>query len=517
MRSMPRWCMVGLLALVMPGCLFSEDDVQKPSSRLTKAEAAQKMKDDPLAPDYCSIYSWYQDDVCDDFCREPDPKCPVTETKCSATSTCPSGQFCDIAAGLCASSDQSGTCKPKPQDCDADFAPVCGCDGKTYSNACEAQNAGVAVEKTGECEPVSEDCQPDECGPAPGLPNMLCPDGQSMSGPTGRCLKDEAGTCSWEILTCPAEETCGGITGKQCADGYTCVTDDGMCQVADAGGVCRIKTDACPDIYKPVCGCDGKTYGNRCEAAAAGAAIDKEGECATTGATCGGKIGTLCAKEEYCQYKPEDMCGTADQTGTCSPKPELCDKKLAPVCGCDGKTYDNACFAALSGISVASEGACEQEKVCGGIAGISCGSRSEYCAYPQGTCNVADRQGTCQPRPLTCPASRTKVCGCDGKTYDGECEAIQAGVSVDYEGACGTQRTCTSRTATTACLRGEVCYYDEGTCNSLSKPGVCIIPPTLCPRIYKPVCGCDGKTYSNDCEAKAANVAVSTQGACRSL
>jgi hypothetical protein len=33
--------------------------------------------------------------------------------------------------------------------------------------------------------------------------------------------------------------------------------------------------------------------------------------------------------------------------------------------------------------------------------------------------------------------------------------------------------------------------------------------------IWKPVCGCDGKSYSNNCEAAAAGVSIHYDGACR--
>ena len=40
---------------------------------------------------------------------------------------------------------------PEPVMCTADWRPVCGCDGKTYSNACNARAAGVTRYEEGEC------------------------------------------------------------------------------------------------------------------------------------------------------------------------------------------------------------------------------------------------------------------------------------------------------------------------------------------------------------------------------
>jgi hypothetical protein len=73
---------------------------------------------------------------------------------------------------------------------------------------------------------------------------------------------------------------CGGFAGFQCETGLTCHMEAGSCKrIADAAGVCRKKPQACPMIYQPVCGCDGKTHGNACQASGAGVSVAAQGEC----------------------------------------------------------------------------------------------------------------------------------------------------------------------------------------------------------------------------------------------
>lgn len=83
------------------------------------------------------------------------------------------------------------------------------------------------------------------------------------------------------------------------------------------------------------------------------------------GESCGGRrAGSTCDDGLFCSYEANvGMCGYADAPGTCAVKPRFCSTLFQPVCGCDGKTYSNQCFAGTAGQGVLRTGRCEVDVV----------------------------------------------------------------------------------------------------------------------------------------------------------
>ena len=175
--------------------------------------------------------------------------------ECGGDDSCPNGSACNRVVCIrapcpsyCEAIDPITFCE-SDEDCVSVRTGCCPCSSGGRTRAVNASYADdVAPEcdptrpiacpavylcrderpacQSNRCEmvPASDDavCPEHLCGPALGLANMLCPDGEHTSGPTGRCLRNEDGSCGWEVLSCPETPAApcyvGGCSSQVCSD-----------------------------------------------------------------------------------------------------------------------------------------------------------------------------------------------------------------------------------------------------------------------------------------------------------
>lgn len=175
-------------------------------------------------------------------------------------------KYCAIPPGVCTTMSNThgpmttnnnifGQCKTRPKFCNRMYAPVCGCDGKTYSNSCVAASAGVNVKHVGECQ---EEC----VYRSPGQDNCTNANEFCVIDERNCMLRiyEQKGYCETKSIDCSS--TNNTVTAAATTTTTTTTTKT---------------TTTTAD--EPVCGCDFNTYKNACLAHNAGINIMHNGEC----------------------------------------------------------------------------------------------------------------------------------------------------------------------------------------------------------------------------------------------
>ena len=372
------------------------------------------------------------------------------------------------------------------------------------------------------------------------------------------------GRCD-EPMHCESTNDC--FVGDECmpgSDAHWCIPGPTHCN--------------CPGVFEPVCGGDRRNYINACEAACAGVGIRHEGFCDEPpgqGCVRAGCSDHLCVEEgmdiaSSCEWRPvyecyqQASCERQDN-GQCGFTPthelvECLERHGEGMCRIDPRWQDGF------------QAECESPQV-PGIVGVievkpnetmrlgqwfaasfqlleppvlgdvypgdgllSCDGEETRFEGVAAMTPFGDLEFFCRILPETHPGECLDDSDCPPGHY---CELFEvppfeeAGPSISPLPAAGM---CLDLCALIDCAPGHVCeagecipehpfcgsdddcpvgwICQEGILGSPVEEGVC--DRCSCLDIYMPVCGVDGRTYGNGCEARCAHVLVAHEGECES-